>query len=162
VFTAYRYKNVAIAFWFNAATPESLVHFERAAQATCELLPEGLSLVNIMVPGGRSMPSAEVRKKLGQIAHEHAKSTAAVGVMIPGSGFWASALRGLVTAVSMLMPRSYKLEICSSLREVAEWLAPVHSAGTGAAIDAPELLRALHAAEAIVLSSGVSLQPPAR
>lgn len=149
VYSAYRYRNVTITFWFGAATMESLISFERGANEARALQPEGLSIVNIMVPGGRSMPSAEVRQKLGQIAATYAAHTAAVAVVIPGTGFWASALRGLVTAISMFVPRGYNLEIFGSFQEVAAWLPPVHAARTGVSIDGRELLRAMRAAETL-------------
>ncbi len=162
VFAGYVYRNVLITFWFGPATMQSLEVYEQSAKVRVAQNPQGLSVVNIMVPGGQSMPTAQARSRLGQIATEHAKAVAAVVVMVPGAGFWASALRGLVTAVSMLVPRDVRFHICGSLREVAEWLPPQHRERTGIAIDAQALLRVLQAAQEAALGAGGSLYPSAR
>lgn len=155
VYSAYRWKNVAVTFWFDAATMESLRSFERGASETCALHPEGLSLVMIMVPGGRSMPSAEVRAKFGQISAMHAQFIAAAAVLIPGTGFWPSAIRGLVTAISLLAPPKYDFEVFDSLSDVASWLTPIHAARTGVELDHQVLLRVMQAAQSHAASAAV-------
>lgn len=156
IFCAYRYQNVAITFWFGPATMESLVVFERGANDNAQLHPQGFSLINIMVPGGRSLPSAEVRAKFAQIAAEHAQRTAAVAVLIPGTGFWASAMRGMITALSMMSPRDYELQTFGNFPQMIEWLVPVHARRTSVAIEPRELLRALQTAEARALETRAS------
>lgn len=147
VYTAYLWQNVAITLWFGPATLESCVILERGCRKQAAEHPEGLSLVNIMIPGGRSMPGAEVRSELTRIMRDHTQHAAAVAVIIPGSGFWASALRSLVVALSMLRPRDMQLQIFGSAPPLVEWLLPLHAARTGVQLDAAELLSALREAE---------------
>jgi hypothetical protein len=142
VYSAYMWKNVAIALWFGPLSLADIPAFEAGCKARCQEHPEGLSMVNIMVPGGKSMPSGEAREELGRIMREYEAHSAEVFVVIQGAGFWASALRGLTTAVSMLAPR-YRLHIAANFVQVAELLPEPHRARTGVEIDPKELLRAI-------------------
>lgn len=142
VYASYLWKNVAIALWFGPLSPADIPAFEAGCKAQGAQHPEGLSLVNIMVPGGKSMPTAEAREELGRIMREYRAASAEVVVVIPGAGFWASALRGLITAIAMLAP-NYHLHIAGNFVEVAEYLPGPHLARTGVALDPKELLRAL-------------------
>ena len=147
VYSAYLWKNVAITLWFGAATTESCVSLERGCRKQAAEHPQGLSLVNIMIPGGRSMPGAAVRAELSRILRDHSQHAAAIAVIIPGSGFWASALRSMVVALSMLRPRDMQLSIFGSAPPLVEWLLPLHAARTGVQLQAAELLAALREAE---------------
>jgi len=147
VYSAYIWKNVVITLWFGAATLESCASLERGTRKQTAEHPEGLSMVNIMVPGSRSLPGAAVRAELARIMREHATHAAAIAVIIPGSGFWASALRSVVVALSMLRPRDMQLSIFDSAPPLAEWLAPLHGARTGVQLAAAELLGVLREAE---------------
>jgi hypothetical protein len=148
-FAAYLWKNVVIATWFRPLSMAELPQFEAGCKARCAEHPEGMSVINIMVPGGKSMPTAEARAELGRIMREYEAFSAEVAVIIPGDGFWASALRGLITALSMLAPR-YRLRIAGNFLEVAEYLPEPHRQRTGVTIDPKELLRALRWVESQV------------
>lgn len=143
VHTSFVWQNVAIHVWFGPATMQSLVEFDRGCKSISGKHPEGISSVHIMVPGGTSMPTAEARTEVGRIMRENAKHTTAAATLIPGNGFWASALRSMVTAILMLAPRSLAFRMFSDMESLAEWLAPLHSRGTGVVIQANELYRAL-------------------
>lgn len=147
VYSVYTWENVAFMFWFGPPTLESCAVLERGSQKQHAEHPEGLSLVNVMVPGGRSMPSAEVRTEITRIMRESTKNAAAIGVIIPGTGFWASALRGMVLALSMMRSRQLPLQIFADATELAEWLVPIHGERTGVRFQAAELVRALKEAE---------------
>lgn len=142
VISAYMWKNVAIALWFGPLSLADAPAFEAGCKLNTEQHPEGVSMINIMVPGGKSLPTAEARQELGRIMREYQGSSAEVVVVIPGAGFWASAVRGLITALTMLAPR-YRVHIVGSFLEVAELLPSPHRARTGVELDPKELLRAL-------------------
>lgn len=89
------------------------------------------------------MPTAEVRARVGRILRENAEHTVAAATLIPGNGFWASALRSMVTAILMVAPRSMAFRMFGDLESLAEWLAPLHGQGTGLSVQASELHRAL-------------------
>ncbi|HET8937025.1 MAG TPA: hypothetical protein VFN67_26465 [Polyangiales bacterium] len=143
VHSSFVWQNVAITVWFGPATMQSLVEFDKGCRSFCGKHPEGISSVHIMVPGGKSMPTAEARAEVGRIMRENAKTTAAAAALVPGNGFWASALRSMVTAILMLAPRSFAFRMFGELSELADWLAPLHSHGTGVEVQPVDLLRAL-------------------
>jgi hypothetical protein len=146
VHSSYLWKNVAITLWFGPATVESLPVYEQGCKRFCEKYPGGVSSVHIMVPGGSSMPTAEARAELSRIIRSFGHHTVGVGVIIPGSGFWASALRSMVTALAMLAPRGFGLQIFGDHETLSEWLAPLHSARTSVPVQPAELRWALDAA----------------
>jgi hypothetical protein len=143
VHSSFVWQNVAITVWFGPATMQSLVVFEKGCKSFCAQHPEGVSSVHIMVPGGTSMPTAEARARVGSIMRENAQRTVAAATLIPGNGFWASALRSMVTAILLLAPRSLAFRIFGDLESLAAWLAPLHSQGTGVNVQPHELFRAL-------------------
>ena len=143
VHSSFVWQNVAITVWFGPATMQSLVEFDKGCKSFCGKHPEGISSVHIMVPGGTSMPTAEARTEVGRIMRENAKHTTACATLIPGNGFWASALRSMVTAILMLAPRSLAFRMFGDMESLAQWLAPLHSRGTGVVVQANELYRAL-------------------
>jgi hypothetical protein len=143
VHCAFVWKNVAITVWFGPATMASLAVFEKGCRSNCAQHPEGISSVHILVPGGRSMPSAEARAQVGRIMRENAQSTVAAAALVPGDGFWASALRSMMTAILMLAPRSMAFRMFGDLDQLAQWLGPLHSRATGVVVEPSELLRVL-------------------
>jgi hypothetical protein len=147
VYSSYIWKNVAFIVWFAPATLESLATLEKGIESLTERHPEGLSSVHIMVPGGKSLPTVEARAELARLMREYPALSSLVAVVIPGSGFWASALRGVVTALAMLSPRGKKPYICGTLREVVLWLPDLHCEQTGVRIDPEQLLAALRHVE---------------
>lgn len=143
IYTSYAWKNLIVTLWYAAATPESLPVFERGCKRVCAEHPEGFSSVHLMVPGGTQMPSAQVRAELARILRDCVPQVAAASIVIPGTGFWASALRSMVTALTLLLPREFELKICGELGEVAQWLAPRHTAATPVSLEPAEILQAL-------------------
>ncbi|MET0390851.1 MAG: hypothetical protein ABW321_33065 [Polyangiales bacterium] len=147
VYSAYVYKNVSILVWFGPMLMEDVATFEQGCQAMCEIHPEGVSSVNIIVPGGRSMPTAEVRSELTKVLARYSPHTAGAAVVIRGDGFWASALRGMIIALSLLLPRRRHFQIFGSLDAAAEWLPALHAEKTGVTIGSDELLTVLQQVE---------------
>jgi hypothetical protein len=143
VHASYSLENVAITVWYGSATMESLAVFERGCKPFCARYPQGVSTIHIMVPGGTAMPSSDARAELARIVRENAQHAAAAAVLIPSNGFWASALRGMVTAMQLLAPRSMSLQIFAELEPLANWLAPLHTLRTGVALEPSELLQVL-------------------
>jgi hypothetical protein len=147
VYTGYVYLNVNFVFWFGPATLESCALLDEDGRKRAAEHPEGLSSINVMVPGGRGLPEAAARAELARIMHDHGKSTAAVAVIIPGSGFFVSAMRSLIAALSMVRPQGMPLQTFGDAAQLSEWLAPIHSERTGVPLTAAELLSLFQQAE---------------
>lgn len=145
VYAAYAWKDVIITVWFNPATVESVAAFA----AGCKKL-EGtsarVSTVHLMVPGGRTLPSTEARHALIRVFKDYAPYTVSVAVVIPGTGFWAGAIRSLVTALTIVVPGVNPPRIFADIDGVAAWLPEVHREKTGNVLEPAELFRALREA----------------
>jgi hypothetical protein len=63
-----------------------------------------------------------------------------------GGGFWASTLRSSIINIQLEARRATALGQFTSLEEVAEWMAPIHSQRTGVAVTALQLRVALRSA----------------
>jgi hypothetical protein len=88
VYAAYTWQNVVVVVWFGPVTLASLASYAEDHKLCAERHPSGTSRVNIMVPGGRSMPASEARDAFGRITRQYAANIAGVAVVIPGTGFW--------------------------------------------------------------------------
>jgi hypothetical protein len=152
VYSAYLWKNVAITLWFGPPAMDDVATYERGCRARAEEFPGGVSSVHIMLPGGRALPSPEVRVELRRVIQTYSYVSAGIAIVIPGVGFWASALRGLVTALSVLGKTDIKPQICGGYAEVAAWLPEVHRERTGVQLDSGELLSVLQKAELAALA----------
>ncbi|MEY4578687.1 MAG: hypothetical protein RL701_3390 [Pseudomonadota bacterium] len=148
VYTSYAWNNVFFLLWFGPITRESLETFEKGCKVIRERYPQGVSTVNVMIPGGRSFPTAEARAEFSRIMHEYSGLLACSAVVMRGTGFWASTLGSVVTALSMLAPRQFKLRIFNAFAPAVEWLCGLHEARTQVTLDPAQLMVALQLVEA--------------
>lgn len=145
VYAAYAWKDVIITVWFNSATVESVEAFA-AGSKRLEGTSARVSTVHLMVPGGRTLPSAEARHALVRVFKTYAPYIVTVAVVVPGTGFWAGAIRSLVTALTIVVPGVNAPRIFADIDALAEWLPEAHREKTGTVLDPVELVRALHEA----------------
>jgi hypothetical protein len=71
---------------------------------------------------GVKMPSPEVRKAAADAVALTAATTRADVRVLPGDGFWASAQRGILTAIEMMRPDSVPRRTFRHLREGVSFL----------------------------------------
>lgn len=147
VYDGFMWKNIFVAFWVGPVTVPSVASFEKLCVRWREEFPQGISSVHILSSGHSHLPTTEARTELGRVSNQYSDVMAASAVIIPGSGFWASAIRGIVTALRMVIERPVELRICSDVEAVSEWLPPLHAKRTGVAVTPEELLRVLRYAQ---------------
>jgi hypothetical protein len=84
--------------------------------------------VYIYYTAGLAIPSAEVREATAALtrASSHVKLLARA-LVIPGSGFWASALQGMYTAMTAISSIRFPQRFCANEAEAAAFLAPFTS-----------------------------------
>lgn len=146
-FVTYVWKNLLISAWIGQSTLTGLAVYDRSMQPIYERNPRGISTVNLLVPGKYAVPSAETRRELQRFATQYASLTAASVIVLPGTGFMSSAVRGVITALALASPRGPKMHVMESTRAAADWLPAVHSERTGVTIDTDELLLLLDSVE---------------
>ncbi|HET8935660.1 MAG TPA: hypothetical protein VFN67_19565 [Polyangiales bacterium] len=140
----YVWKNLLISVWAGEATLTGLAIYEQHVRPTFERYPQGVSTINIIVPGKYSFPNADARREFQRFVQQYAAQTATTLIVLPGTGFMSSALRGVITALALASPRGGpKMHVVESTRDAAEWLPAMHSERTGVAISADELLTLL-------------------
>jgi hypothetical protein len=68
---------------------------------------------------------------------------ACASVILEGTGFWASGIRGMTTNVHRTSSGSLTLHVNTSIEETVAWLPPIHQNRTGVALPADDFRRAL-------------------
>lgn len=142
------WRNLSFVVWIGPASAGNVAVLDQISMRVRDQHPQGTSAVHI-VRGGIPLPSAEAREALVRMTNEYASSLAAVGVVIGGSGFWASTMRSVVTALRVLGSRAFEMRIHGTVEEIVEWLPAVHLKRTGVKLEPGELLQALRKAASI-------------
>jgi hypothetical protein len=149
------HKNVSIVIWATQATIEvvgkldALAAAMRSTSAASAMKTSTISVVTSRAP----FPTREAREKLAEITDRHAHRLACNATLISGDGFWAGAMRGLVTSLHWFEARPFRARICATVEEVAEWLPEPHLELTSVVIDPVELAAILHILEKRAVAS---------
>lgn len=72
-----------------------------------------------------SIPPPEVRDRGAALIRENAKHVDAAVVVLPGEGFWASAVRSVVTASFVVARQPHPSRCCSTVEEASSWLIAI-------------------------------------
>jgi hypothetical protein len=135
------WKNVSIAVWATQATAALLCELEKLEDSMIASKSR-TSVVHLVVKGA-SLPGAEARARLMDMQQRYAANIVCAAVLLQGSGFWASALRSLITSMQMIERSHFEYRTFAEVAEVAEWVATLQQAENAEAIDARELQQAL-------------------
>jgi hypothetical protein len=133
------YKNLNVIVWYGSASGAAIEMIDEVTATLVRDCPTGISSIHVVLPTS-GLPSAEARDGLVRSGKRWAAQLACVGVVIERKGFWASAMRGAVTGIQMLIPRTYASQVHDSLEQAAEWLPPHHVKRTGVQLEAAEVL----------------------
>ena len=140
VFAAYR--NVLLASWKAQGTRPLIEALGRALASFVSLHPEGVSSVHIIAAG---LPLADnaAREALSDLMKAHDSHLACGGTVLDGTGFWASATRGVIMSLQMLTRSSFAVRTCASDAELAAWLLKPHAHRTGITLEQQALEQAM-------------------
>jgi hypothetical protein len=137
--------NLTITRWQGRGTGPAV---ERVAKVSAEVraqYPSGISSVHLIVEGA-GLPTPEGREGLVRLMNAHADQLACVAVVVGGTGFWASAIRSLITGMRAMSSRAYELRLVGHIDEVVSWLPAPHAARSGITLAPADLARVLGAA----------------
>jgi hypothetical protein len=148
VFRSTMFDQIAITVWLGRLDAKSASVLAQVTRDTMKRLGNQRASSIHMINPRVKLPDADARSALVEIMQESGASVACVAIIVEGSGFWASALRGFITSVRVLGPRSYNLHEHGSIAEVVKWLPAEHFKHTGKHVDAGVLERNLFAARA--------------
>jgi hypothetical protein len=144
--TIYGWHNLTIVVWCGQASAASVLKLDQVSALCRKRDPHGHSAVHI-VHEPTLLPSVEARAALVRMMNENAGFLAAIAIVVQGHGFWATAMRSVVTAMRIVGSRAFELRINGTIHEVAEWIPAVHFKRTGINIGSDALLHALQQAE---------------
>jgi hypothetical protein len=136
------YKNLTIVIWATQATLPLVEHLGQLSETMIAAHPEGVSAIHV-IQNGAPLPTAEARQQLSVLTNRYSPLMACAATLIGGEGFWASAMRGIVTSIHWLERRPFKALTCSTLEEIAAWLPAPHAERTHVVIGQTELLQVL-------------------
>jgi hypothetical protein len=137
--------NVTLTHWVSRGTVSAVECVARVGSALREQYPMGTSAVHL-IREGAGLPTPEVREGLMKLMNDKVERRGCVGIVVGGTGFWASAVRGLITGLRSASSREYPLKLAGSIDEIVSWLPEPHFKRTGTALDPADLARALQAA----------------
>lgn len=137
------WNNVLIARWEGPADAAGVAHLAAIGKAFGAEHPGGRQSGIHIVLEDVGLPTAEARAGLMQLMKSQADQVAAIGVVILGSGFVASAVRSFLAGLRFAAPRSFDFRVHGKTSDVTKWLPAAHLRQTGEELDALRLDRVL-------------------
>ena len=135
------YRNVLILGWYGKANVEAAQEFGTLAESALMQSRQAMISTVHWIDRAVGIPDSPTRDALLKVGNDFRERTACVAAIIVGDGFWASAMRGVVTGLVVLAPRTFAMRTFASAREVLEWLPAEHAERTGVDLD-HDVLRA--------------------
>lgn len=146
VFRAGVVGRVAIVAWIGRLETDSAEQYARFYHEFIARLGGGRASFVHLCTERVALPSSGARATLTKLS-ENGDPLACVSVVIEGSGFWASAVRGFLTGMRLLGPGSLRIHEHSTIADVIAWLPAEHEKLTGERIDSGELAKYLATAK---------------
>jgi hypothetical protein len=105
---------------FGSITPEDIKATMKCVPILRAARPEGSASIVAIEPTS-GFPSEEVRRAAVNVSRETSAHTLALAIVILGDGFWASAIRGVVTTLNSLTKSSNPRKVTRYEHEAVEW-----------------------------------------
>jgi hypothetical protein len=131
-------QNVSIIVWVGHATVPAVLCVQEATKTMIMRFPSGHSSVSFVLDGvGVPTPEAQVLLQRSFAARSQINVTA---IVLEGSGFWASGLRGMISNSHREAQAKSALKIMTSIDSLVGWFCEEHGVRTGVEL-APMALR---------------------
>ncbi len=114
------WRDFLVVIWRGETTMEGIAELEAHLAAFAAGQPDGVVLVTI-VERRAPLPPGKVRDALARFMARSA-SIRASGVVFEGSGFRASAVRSVVTGLTMLAKQPYPHKVFATVEQASVWL----------------------------------------
>jgi hypothetical protein len=132
------YQNISIAVWIGQATLPAVQVIPEVTKHMIARFPGGHSSVGFVLDG-LPAPPADAQALLTK-TFEKRSQLMVTAIVLEGSGFWASGLRGMLNNSHRDANSDAALKIVTHVDPLVGWFAEEHAARTGVEI-APMLLR---------------------
>lgn len=135
------WRGISIVVW---ATQATAMHVHEMVKLTDEIGKTFSRGSNVSLAVNRApLPTYEARRAIHELTRQHEKNIICTATLIEGTGFWASAVRSLVTSLHLVGRWSFELQTFSDIDSLSTWVAPIHARATGTNIEAKELAGAI-------------------
>lgn len=122
-------EGVIVVVWTQQATPPGVEHLRGVTQRVAAMSEQGFSVMHLIAPG-ISLPDAQTRGMLSKLAIEFSP-VKSLAIVIPGTGFWASAMRSMVTGILMVSGARFEVKTFSTASDAAVWTAQKRMLSSG-------------------------------
>jgi hypothetical protein len=141
------YENVTIIVWHAPPDPAAVERLRHVSERRRKQYPNGISAVHF-IKGQFELPSAPTRDAFVRLVREGEGTLNVLAVIVSGAGFWASAVRSLITSFRVLSRGNFDLGFYASVEELMKLLPEKHRVRTGVTLAPEALARALRRADA--------------
>jgi predicted nucleic acid-binding Zn ribbon protein len=140
VFAFYRWNDIAINVWASQPTGDAVEVLAQLTERSVSECPNGLASIH-WLDQGVALPTAEARHGLAEIAKRYERHLMCVGVLLQGSGFWASATRSALTGIMLLAPRTFSLRFFGEAPELSALIVRERARRARTAVEPERLTR---------------------
>jgi hypothetical protein len=138
-FSCHSWQNIMFTCWFTRATGPAVQRIAELREVMDREHPEGLSVV-YLIANDAGLPTPEARAGVSQLMTRYHRKRACLAIVVQGEGFWAGAMRAVITGVRMLTPEQFSMGVFSRVEQVAAWLPAQHLQRTGTELQRAEFL----------------------
>lgn len=144
-FAFYRWNDIAINVWASQPTGDAVEVLAQLTERSLGECPNGLASIH-WLDQGVALPTPEARHGLAEIAKRYERHLMCVGVLLQGSGFWASATRSALTGIMLLAPRRFSLRFYGEVSELSAFIVREHAPRARTAVEPERLTRVVEEA----------------
>jgi hypothetical protein len=127
-----------ITCWSQRATGPAIEKVAQLREQMDRDHPEGVSVV-YLIANDAGLPTPEARAGVKELMARFSNKRACLAILVQGEGFWASAMRAVITGVRILVPLNFPMQIFSGVNELVAWLPERHERKTGVPVSPREL-----------------------
>jgi hypothetical protein len=135
------WKNVTLVVWGAQATVPLIAELTKLSEKVFEQYRMA-SAVHLAVNHARP-PASDARAALEELTARYQNQLACAAILIEGSGFWASAIRSVLTGLEGVRRAPFKTQTFGRIDELARWLSRTHSAKTAETLEAADVEAAI-------------------
>ena len=135
------HRNVTLGVWVGQATLPSLQGVAEVSREMVRRHPEGHSSI-IFILDKIPPPSAEVSEHISRAFNERS-GLSCVSVIVEGTGFWGSGMRGMLTNARRNAAGSSLLRLHNTVEEAVSWMLEPHLERTGVTLDTKQFVDAV-------------------
>ncbi|MCA9707654.1 MAG: hypothetical protein KDK70_17525 [Myxococcales bacterium] len=123
---------VLVASWRNVVLnvgkgSPSADHIDTVRRLVDDLLskyPDGIGMM-LMVYNASLFPHADGRNRTNELFREVGPRLQGVAAVVEGTGFWASAVRSVITGFTLVSRTKFPLKTFGSVDDASAWLVPL-------------------------------------